>query len=66
MKRWNTKPTLLVSYRKSDWCVPNKNYENPKGDKNDRIEKRITIIQKFGTQNVKGIKCSKRVSKFLL
>ena len=59
-----TKPTSLVSYRKSDWCVPNKTHENPKGDKNE--EKRITIIQKFGTQNVKGIKCSKRVSKFLL
>ena len=38
--------------------------ENPKGDKTEGIK--ITVIQKFGSQNVKGIKCSKRVSKFRL
>ena len=38
--------------------------ENPKRDETNDMK--ITVIQKFGSQNVKGIKCSKRASKFLL
>ena len=58
------KPSRLNSYRKSEWCMPMKVTENPKGDKTEGIK--ITVIQKFGSQTVKGIKCSKRVSKFRL
>ena len=54
------KPTRL----NSEWCMPVKTPENPKGDKTEGTK--ITVIQKFGSQNVKGIKCSKRVSKFRL
>ena len=57
------KPSRLNSYRMSEWCMP-KVSENPKGDKTEGIK--ITVIQKFGSQNVKGIKGSKRVSKFRL
>ena len=62
-----TKPTKLVSYKKSEWCMPNMPKDeklkpiNPKGD-----DYKITVVQKFGSQIVKGVKCSKRVSKFLL
>ena len=58
------KPTRLNSYKKSEWCMPVKIPENPKGDETEGMK--ITVIQKFGSQNVKGIKCSKRVSKFRL
>ena len=54
------KPTRL----NSEWCMPVKTPENPKGDKTEGTK--ITVIQKFGSQNVKGIKCLKRVSKFWL
>ena len=53
------KPTRL----NSKWCMPVKTPENPKGDKTEGTK--LTVIQKFGSQNVKGIKCSKRVSKLL-
>ena len=58
------KPSKLNSYKKSEWCMPLKVSENPKGDETEGIK--ITVIQKFGSQTVKGIKCSKRVSKFRL
>ena len=32
------KPTRLNSYKKSEWCMPVKTPENPKGDKNRRHE----------------------------
>ena len=42
------KPTRLSSDKKSEWCMPIKGPENPKGDEtNDMI---ITVIQKFGSQ----------------
>jgi len=49
------KPTRLNSYKKSEWCMPMALHENPKGDENIKM----TIVQKFGSQIVKGIKCSK-------
>jgi len=58
------KPTRLSSYKKSEWCMPIKGPENPKGDETNDMK--ITVIQRFGSQNVKGSKCSKRASKFLL
>jgi len=58
------KPSKLSSYKKAEWCMPIKTHENPKGDENDAMK--ITIIQTFGSQNIKGIKCSKRVSRFYL
>ena len=58
------KPSRLSSYKKSEWCMPIKVSENLKGDETEGIK--ITVIQKFGSQTVKGIKCSKRVSKFRL
>ena len=58
------KPSRLSSYKKSEWCMPIKVSENLKGDETEGMK--ITVIQKFGSQNVKGIKCSKRVSKFRL
>ena len=56
------KPTRLNSYKKSEWCMPMALHENPKGDVNIKM----TIVQKFGSQIVKGIKCSKRTYKFFL
>ena len=53
------KPSRLNSYKKSEWCMPIKVSENPKGDETEGIK--ITVIQ-----TVKGIKRSKRVSKFRL
>ena len=38
----------LVSYKKYEWCMPNKLHENPTWD-----DIKITVIQKFGSQNVK-------------
>ena len=35
-------------------------HENPKRDETNDMK--ITVIQKFGSQNVKGIKCLKRAS----
>ena len=58
------KPTRLNSYKKSEWFMPVKIPENPKGDETEGVK--ITVIQKYGSQNVKGIKCSKRVSIFRL
>ena len=58
------KPSKLNSYKKSEWCMPVKISENPKGDETEGIK--ITVIQKFGSLTVKGIKCSKRVSTFRL
>ena len=56
------KPTRLNSYKKSEWCMPRALHENPKGDENIKM----TLVQKFGSQIIKGIKCSKRTSKFFL
>jgi hypothetical protein len=58
------KPSKLNSYKKSEWCMPITIPENPKGDKTEGIK--ITIVQKMLTETVRGIKCSKRVSKFRL
>ncbi len=58
------KPSRLSSYKKSEWCMPITIPENPKGDKTEGIK--ITIVQKMLTETVRGIKCSKRVSKFRL
>ena len=41
------KPSKLNSYKKSEWCMPVKTPENPKGDKTEGTK--ITIIQKFGS-----------------
>lgn len=60
-----SKPTKLVSYKKSEWCMPNMP-ENGKPIKSKGDEYKITVVQKFASQLVKGVKCSKRVSKFLL
>ena len=57
-------PLDLILTKMSEWCLPVKIPENPKGDETEGVK--ITVIQKFGSQNVKGIKCSKRVSKFRL
>ena len=52
---------ILTKSQSGVWPVKKK---NPKGDETEGMK--ITVIQKFGSQNVKGIKCSKRVSKFCL
>ena len=56
------KPIRLNSYKKSEWCMPMALHENPKGDVNIKM----TIVQKFGSQIGKGIKGSRRTSKFFL
>ena len=55
----------LVSYSKADWCGKKDEPINPLGDK-DAKKLDVTIIQQFKRQNIRGIRCTKRISRFLI
>lgn len=59
------KPSSLVSYSKNDWCKKKAEVINPLGD-NEARKLDVTIIQKFKRQNIRGIRCTKRISRFLI
>ena len=57
------KPKSLVSYRKAEWCIPNTGTHHSGDDEN--IEN-VILAQKFVTQKLKAIKCTKKASRFLI
>ena len=59
------KPNSLVSYAKADWCGKKNKPVNLLGDKDAR-KLDVTIIQQFKRQNIRGIRCTKRISRFLI
>ena len=59
------KPSSLVSYAKSDWCGTKNKPVNPLGNK-EKKKLDVTIIQQFKRQNIRGIRCTKRISRFLI
>ena len=52
-----SKPKSLVSYRKVEWCIPNTGTHHSGDDEN--IEN-VILAQKFVTQKLKAIKCTKK------
>ena len=57
------KPKSLVSYKKSEWCLPV--IDSKKTGDGENKEK-VILAQKFTTQKLKGIKCTKKASRFLI
>jgi len=59
------KPSEIISYRKFDWCKPLK-AKNTLGDDDLVANENFILVQKQKFQSIKGIKCTKQVSTFLL
>jgi len=57
------KPKSLASYKKSEWCLPV--IDSKKTGDGENKEK-VILAQKFTTQKLKGIKCTKKASRFLI
>ena len=52
-----SRPKSLVSYKKSEWCLP---IIDSKKTRNDENIENVILAQKFVTQKLKAIKCTKK------
>ena len=58
-----SRPKSLVSYKKSEWCLPIIDSIKTGDDEN---KEKVFLAQKFVTQKLKAIKCTKKASRFLI